>query len=283
MEGDLSELYTTLNYLGFSEVETSVYTAFLKLGGARPASVVAKKAGLKRGHTYNILSSLQEKGLVQELIKNGIRHFTCSPPDAFLSIVEHRQKELDQKKNKLLSMLPLLESLQSDLNGSPQVRFYQGMEGIKEIFEDKLRTGEDIFGVMDIRCSYSITNKKLIQQDWHSNFIERRAEMGLWYYGIIPRSGLADEAVYVQPNLKREIRVIDELELPAEINVYGNKVSIISTHREAVGVVIESQAVADTLKCLHQRVWPFLSPYPNTREKNTSDDGNAPEQFAAAA
>ena len=127
-----------LSEFGLTQPEVNVYKAGLELG-SRPASIIAQRAGFKRGHTYNVLSLLQQKGIAQEFVKNSVKHFTFSPPEVLVAMLENQQQELAAKKERLLKVLPELEKLRSQIASDPKVKFYQGVEGVKEIFEDMIR------------------------------------------------------------------------------------------------------------------------------------------------
>ena len=255
---------SVLNELGLNNFEILVYKTLLSLG-SRPASMVAQKAGLKRGHTYNVLQTLMEKGIVQEFVKNRVRHFTCSHPQAFLSMLQRRQEKIVQQRQKLLEVLPHLEQLRSPLVAAPRVRFFQGLEGIKEIFEDMIRVpNESIYGVSDIEYSWTFIDGK--EREWMNDFIQRRAERNIWWYGIMNKSEATEYALRTRRWLKREVKLVEGLDLRVEIDVYGSKVSITSTYQETVGVLIESKPIADTLRSIHQSIWPLLPEYPRPQD-----------------
>ena len=127
-----------LKGIGLSDAETAVYMALLSLG-PQPASVAAKKSGLKRAHTYNVLEDLIRSGIVQEFTKSGIKYFTCLPPQVLVTILEQREQELDARKKKLLEVLPDLEHIRNPAILQPKVRFFSGIDGIKQIYEDTIR------------------------------------------------------------------------------------------------------------------------------------------------
>jgi len=134
---------------GLLEPEMKVYLALLSLG-PQPASVIAKKSGLKRGHTYNVLADLLHKGLVQEFTKGSVKYFTCLPPAVLITMLEQRQGEMEQKKKKLMEVLPDLEHIRNPSILQPKVRFFSGIEGIKQIYEDTLRhANQDLLAVGD--------------------------------------------------------------------------------------------------------------------------------------
>jgi len=248
-----------LSSVGLSEPEVAVYLASLELG-SRPASIIAQRARLKRGQTYNVLTTLLEKGVVQEFVKNSVRHFTCGTPESLLSLLENRERELKQNKERLSEILPELEKIRSPLNGKPKVRFFQGIEGVKEVFEDMLREEtEAIYGLSDFDYSCTVPDAEL--DNWVKDFVKRRTEKGIKYYGIFKRCAAADSVLSHRPDTLREIRVIDSMDIPAEFFIYNGKVAIISTNGEKISLIIESAAISTALKNLYTLAWAILPPY----------------------
>lgn len=259
-----SDVTNALCAFGLSEVEVSVYQAALSLG-ARPASVIAQRAGLKRGHTYNVLRSLMEKGIVQEYVKNSVRHFTCSAPKSLLSMVELRESELAKQRDQLQRIIPELEKLRNPLSAEPKVKFFRGLEGIKEIYEEMLRVpNQEIYAVVD--AQYSWTNYGGEPEEWLKSFIRRRADRNIWWRGIVNRSEASDRAVQNRSAIKREVRSIEGLDLRVEISIFGSKVALLSTAEDMVGVLIEHEGIAETARSLHQTVWKFLPAYDSAGE-----------------
>ena len=87
-------LKTLLQKIGLSEKDSEVYLACLELG-TQPASVIARKAGLKRPTTYLILEELLKKGLVSEYTGSNVKFFTAVSPDYLLNYIEKQRREFD--------------------------------------------------------------------------------------------------------------------------------------------------------------------------------------------
>ncbi len=253
------DILSALSNVGLKEEEALIYKTVLSLG-SRPASIIAQRAGLKRAHTYNVLSSLIEKGIVQEFIKNSVKHFACSRPASLLSIVEEREAQLRLQKAQLERMIPELERLQNASAARTHVRFFQGVEGIKQIFEDMLQfPGENIYGLTDVATS--MTFARAAESQWIERFIRRRAELDIWWLGIVNLSPESEKALRTRLWLKRRVKTVRDLDLPVEINIYGPRVAITSTHTEILGFVVENENLARTLRSIHETVWELLPEY----------------------
>ena len=251
-----SEISDVLGEFGLSTVEASVYQAALALG-SRPASAIAQKAGLKRGHGYNVLQSLMDKGLVQEFVKNGVKHFTCSPPSSLFTIVRNREDELKRAKARIIEIIPDLEKIRSPLSSQPKVRLYPGLEGVKEIYEDMLRVpNTEIRAMIDIETSWS----SVLSQgaEFAAQFVERRHEQNIYWYGIVAEIPALDEILSRRPSNLRKCKIAQGLQFPAEISIYGSKVAYISARDEFVGVVVDNEAIAISMRNLFHFLWDTL-------------------------
>ncbi len=256
MKSTSPELERALQEYGLSEAEVRVYLAGLAVG-ARPASIIAEKAELKRGHTYNMLTSLMEKGLVQEFEKNGTRHFTCSSPATFVANLEDRARHLSTLTDLVRVVLPELDNIKNPRGSSPKVRFFQGNEGIKGVLEKVLHTEEKIiYGVFDLDHNWTMADGKIYE--WVERFLKRRVEKEIWYYGIVNRVDPDDYMVREQKSQLRKLKVAEGIQIPAEIMIAGERVVFISAAHEKIGIVVESPDIAQTLCSIHRSLWNFL-------------------------
>lgn len=266
-------LTDTLAQLGLNEQETQVYQVALALG-SRPASVIAQKSGLKRGHTYNVLQRLMDKGLVQEFVKANVRHFVCSPPQALLSIARAREEELQRTKERLEEIIPELEKIRSPLLSQPKVRFFPGVEGMKEVYEDMLRTSSPvIYGFLDFDFSWSSLTP--YGREFAQNFVRRREESGIEWKGLVVKTRSLHSTLDERPAKHRSMRVVTGVQFPAEIQVYGPKVAFFSTKDEYIGVVIENEPIAETLREIFDYMWKFTSDELPVPEKDAKDSHDA--------
>lgn len=254
------EISQILQDFGLTLPETTVYLASLELG-PQPASVIAKKAGLKRGHTYNMLALLIQKGMVQEFTKDKVRYFSSRPPSTLLSMVSHREEGLQRLKQGLLTIIPNLEKIFNPLLVQPKVRFFQGIPGIKEIYEDTIRiAGTPIYALGDFDFFFPEQKNKELN-DWIWKYANRRAKKNIWYFGIMNKSKMSDQAFRSRREQKRKLKMLSGIYLPVEVNIYGNKVAIMSTHRDMVGLIIEDAPIAETFRNFHRGIWKFLPEY----------------------
>ncbi|MBP9718313.1 hypothetical protein KBD59_03385 [Candidatus Gracilibacteria bacterium] len=249
-----------LQKIGLTDKDAEVYLACLELG-TQPASVIAKKASLKRPTTYLILEGLLKRGLVSEYNGANVKYFTAVSPDYLVNYVEKQKRELSQHQHELEQYLPQLHSLANPYTISPKVRFYEGVEGIERVMDDTLKSSTKIM------C-YSSTDSWFSRQDTR-DYITQYGRKRVHQYKIPMR------AMYLDTELSRKYHEMDYprgadgttlsewrwfdksvTELNNEINIYDNKVAIVTISRtELIGIIIESKEIANTHRAIFEEAW----------------------------
>ena len=79
--------------------------------------------------------------------------------------------------------------------------------------------------------------------------------------GIVNKSATSDLAYRRRIKQKRKMKMLQDVGLSVEMNIYGDKVAIVSSSRDMVGIIIEDAPIAETLRNFHQTVWGKLPDY----------------------
>jgi len=121
-----------LRKLGLSEKEVRVYLAGLELG---PSSVqkIAKKAKITRPTTYEIIKTLEEKGLFTETKQKKKRLFVAQSPERILGVMRIQKREIEEKEREFIRVIAALESKYSKEKEGAEV--FKGREGLKALEE----------------------------------------------------------------------------------------------------------------------------------------------------
>jgi len=154
----MPEVTSTLEDLGLSEKEVSVYLALLQLG-EETASRVSEIANLNRVTTYALLKSLQEKGFCSILNKNNVQYFKPTKPEHILGLLE-------EKKNKVKVILPLLKEKERIVSEKPEVGLFEGKKGIVALFDIILKNAEKTKNIFAYG-NFTITEKIIEYESLH--------------------------------------------------------------------------------------------------------------------
>ena len=264
-------LKTVLQKIGLTEKDAEVYLACLELG-TQPASVIAKKASLKRPTTYLILEALVKKGLVSEYVGSNVKYFTAVSPEYLLNFVEKKRRELNSHQRELEQLLPQFQNLTNPYSLSPKVRFYDGIEGIERVMNDTFTTNEPIrcFTHVDAWFSNQATKDYILWYGKHRTQEKGMDERAIAIDTPTARKYLEEDYPDIEGKqhsffrwLPKDIQVFQN-----EINIYDNKMSIVCiTPKELLAVLIESEGIASTQKSIFEVAWRTALPGKRELEK----------------
>lgn len=234
--------------IGFEEKEARIYLSLLELGSASILAI-AKASGVNRASIYYIIDKMKQKGIVSHVEKTGGDVYMPISPEILLAQGKKHLRDFE-------AIVPELHGMINRTGQRPRVRFYEGLEAVKKLYEDTLNARGEILnyansqGVRDYWPEYDI------------EYVAQRVAAGLHLRGIAPDDETGRRVHADDRKCLRQIRLIDrkKLNFTNEINIYNNKISMISFGQQIFGVIIESQAMADTQRSIFEMAWQFASP-----------------------
>lgn len=237
-----ANLTAILQNLGLNGKEAKVYLACLELGSAT-VQEVAEKAGIKRTSVYNFLEDIKVRGFVTQVKQDKKIFLIAEDPYTLL-------KKVDEQKKKLKEALPEFLSIYNLPGKKPKVRFYQGVDGLKKVYENTLKEGNPIYLISDYEKMF-----ETIEPDWMWEYAKRRTKKGIMVYSIAREGIKAQEVKTKDSEQLRETRFVKDVNFETEINIYGNKVALLSFRRPYTGVIIEDRAIVLTLQSMWKIIW----------------------------
>lgn len=172
----MNELAEKLEKIGLTEREARVYIAALGLGPTG-ALQLSRRTGINRPMVYHALESLKKRGLIETELHGLKQKFAPASPDQFDAIIRDHKRTFE-------SALPELLALYKLKGERSQIKYYEGIGGLKTVFEQILRevkTGDPYY-VMDDQSNWGE------HLPWLEGFIERRARKQLDFRIIFPDS-----------------------------------------------------------------------------------------------
>lgn len=248
MKHDKSIFKLRLQELGFTEKETDIYISLLELGKGS-VTEISRKAGINRTTGYDILSSLASKGVVSISGKEPKQEYIAESPTSISTYLKRQADELNENIKKSESIISELTTLHA-VNNRPKIRFYEGTEGLRHVYEDTLTSSGLILAYATIDDMY----KNI--PGLFPEYFKRRAARNIFAKAIVPRTPMGIERKSRDPYEMREIALIpaDEYYFSPEINIYDNKI-MIASWKEKLGIIIESSEIADAMKKIHALAW----------------------------
>jgi len=245
-----------LEKIGLSPKEIKVYLVSLRLG-SQPASVIAKHAEISRPTIYDVFEGLIKKGLASKTTKGVVTYFQILDPDNLLNYLDRDKNEyarkIEKQKKEIEKVLPALKSLENPLSTKPKVQFFEGEKGMREAYEDTLKSTETI------RAYANVEEMHKGLPNFFPEYYKRRTDEGINIRCISPDNELSIER---QSHDKEEARVMklipkEMYDFSPELNIYDDKV-LIASWQEKMAILIQSREIADLHKKMYDLLWEKL-------------------------
>lgn len=241
------EIKAILEQFGLEGKKTDIYLASLELGSATVIEI-AKKSSIKRTTCYDILLELEKEGLISETAKGKKRLFSGEDP-------ENIYKKLREKESVFSEILPQLKSIYNIKGTKPKIRFYEGKEGLREVYNDTLKSSGEILAFVSDAVIQVLGN------DWAENYLKTRTKKGIRIRAIYPATEYFTKQFIPRDQLQlRTSKVIDQKKYPfsIEINIYGHQKVALMSAKEETGIIIEGVEIYNTMKLIFELLWDNL-------------------------
>lgn len=239
----MEDLVKQLEQLGLQEKEAGIYTAILMLGQG-DISDISRKSGVRRTTVYQYLGDLEKKRLVAKTVRGKRTEYIPEKPERIVKMLESKRKQAEK-------ILPELQSLFSRSSGRPNVRFYEGKEGMREIYREMTKTSQTLWAVF----SADAYNKVFSVRDG-DEFIANIKERGGILKDLVEDTPEGRE--YVKMDLNKGFggsKLLPEnFEITSDVLVAGDKLAMNSMTR-LVGVIVENPEIAEMQRNFIKFLW----------------------------
>lgn len=235
-----------LQEFGLSEKEARVYYASLELGNAT-ADQISKQAEVNRSTTYVQIEQLMHTGLMSTHDVGKKTFYSAESPDNLKRIFQHKIEGLQAKATALDTFVPELGRIFDSAGERPVVRYFQGKEGLITMRNEVLKSkNKEIYIAVSFDDLW-----KVFADDMEALFAwsAERAKKKISSKVLYTKTG--DD---VEPTEDNYLHRIDKDQYPFESDVYifDNKVALASLKGNVVGVIIESQPIAKTIRSIFE-------------------------------
>ena len=258
-----------LTKLGLDEKEAKIYLATLEFG---PINIqnLAKKSGVRRSTSYEIIRNLKTKGLLSEIVKGKRKLIIATSP-------EKLKRDAKEKERLINQLLPELKLLDNSGATKPRITHYEGREGLREIYMIALEA-------KDKRADWISPIQSVVEtvgEDFLEKYVETKQKMGYWIRSLHITSRQVSTYKYLRPDtFEKTLRKVrfspTEIDIPNTMAIWDDKVAIMSTKREGFGFIIESKDYAISMKALYELLWNISKPWHEMdfEDRTTKEDNN---------
>ena len=196
-----------------------------------------------------MLDSLKQKGLIKVNIQGWKTLFEAENPEKLESIV-------DQMRNEVRRTLPEFASVYNLHSSGAFIRYYEGLEGVKQVYENLLRDirpHEDYLIIGEMR--------QWINQDpdFFNDFMRRRAKLDIKIRVLMQDSEQAREQKKIERNLNWRIKIMPPgFSLATNMVIIPRRVVINQLKPPILAMVIENDSVIQMNRELFEIIWKSI-------------------------
>lgn len=256
---------TILRKAGLTESQAKGYLALIEQGALTPAEL-AEKTDESRTNGYMICEKLEALGLATK--KEGKKAlYTAAHPSALEALAEKRRKAITRNELEVKQGISPLIDLFYKFREEPGARTLQGLDGIKEVFADVLRTGQDVYFIR------TIADIQTLPDSFFAQHREERSQKGIKTYALTPLSKAGKTAsasgIDEQYHFHRTFFPAEQYTAPVEIQVYGDKAAFIAYGETQMATIIQSPPVAEAMRQLLIMIAAGFSDYSDKVKSET--------------
>ncbi|MBI5398931.1 winged helix-turn-helix transcriptional regulator [Candidatus Woesearchaeota archaeon] len=230
-----------LRELGLTDNEVRIYLLLLKQGTMNP-SEISKKLGLHRGYIYDALERMQEKEVVNSILKDSKKYFQATSPENFIELLKLRMENFQK-------IIPDLMKIAEIKKEEVKVELHKGKRVYRTLLKDmilSLKKNEEAY-LIGIDEEVLITEVEPIYLKQYLNTIKSKNIKEK----ILIKKG---RKKFRSPNL--QYKELDEKYIgkTAQI-IYNNKIAIFILGTPYYLIIIEDREVAETYKKQFNLLW----------------------------
>ena len=191
---------------------------------------------------------LKKKGVISSYKKYDVQYYHTDSTKDLLFYLENEARQNEIKLDFLKANIEKLEVLRIFKDYKPNVEFFEGLEGVKKVYEKTLSASENIYAFFG-KDFYTDELRHFIIEDYLPKRLKKQISIK-----ALMQSNLFEESDLLQLRERKYIETLGELEV--EINIFDEKIAFISYSDERyIGVTIEDKKIASALKTIHKLLW----------------------------
>lgn len=258
----MKHLESLLTEIGLTDTESKVYLTGLAYESVG-VQELSTKTQIKRPTIYHAMSTLVAKGLVSERRIGAKTRFAMCPPARLKDYIEEQERMLEDKKDRISEIIPLLEKRQG-MRGKEEVSVveYKGIEGIKMVldiaFYAKSKHWDIIAPVNNFLREYD--------EEYARYYLKVRKLYGitsrtLWENKMKARKLTAQEAKDRNP---RFMPMPMQNRFRTMMIIFDDKVAIFSPLEALSAILITSKETSEMFRAIFDGIWDVSEKYQKT-------------------
>lgn len=238
--------------IGLTSNQSIIYLTLLREGICSILEL-SKLTGIARGQLYEDTEKLISEGLA-ELTRKQKRKYLAVGPHKLLKIAKEKITKAQDVFEKISTHLPILESIPKQNRHKALIKYYEGIEGIKEAYSKELdacKETEVLSLVGSLEDIYEFFPENFWEK-WNKEFVLSKSKSRM----LCHKSPLAVETSTHDSTYNRETRYLEKFPLKVNMDVFGTNVLIVSYYDE-LALWIDSRVLSDSYRIMFEALWPL--------------------------
>ncbi len=256
---------TILQQLGLDTEQIIVYEYLLKNGKSK-AREITKNTPLKRGLVYKVLDELVTMKIVEKNDSEGaVSTFEALHPSALKTLAESKVREAQNAQNHLEHDLGTFISMYNLANNKPGIEFYEGLEGIKKIYNEILQNTSN----EPVRSIVKVLDKKIDKETYSviNDYIQKRIKKNILSQSIAINNPQGVELKKGDNASFRKTKLITAKKMPmdfpgGEIIIHNQKTYFLAYENHVhIALSITNNGMYQLLFALFESMWDNLEDF----------------------
>ena len=231
------DIHNKLVHIGLTKTEAKIYLMLIDITKAQ-AGVLSRKTGIHRRSIYDALDRLIKKGLVSYIMENDKRFYMATDPKRVQEIIDAQKAEVD-------NIMPILLAKFAEHKDKQETLFYRGKEGVKTVFEDQIRDGNDVYIIGASHHAKELL--KFYIPHYTNKRVKKKIKIHALYAGDKHESEVPLASIRYLPESFASL---------VSTNIYGDKCAIVLwLPHDPVAILIKQPDIAKTFKKYFQMLW----------------------------
>lgn len=237
---------------GLSSRELAVFFTIMELGRSSAAGLAQKHEDIPRTSIYDIVASLESRGLISKYEEKGQLLYQAGGIDHIIDILESKKREIDAQQQELRSLVDVFNQIKMGSAYQPRVRFYEGKAGFVAMQREVSNVRTPICGMVDMAAVARVFPSTIFQdnlRDLHVHKVPKR--------DLVVKNHQGETYLKTTPpsDFRKAKWLPKEVQFQTDTLIWEGHVAMFDYSGEPSGVIIDNPAIYKTFLAWFEMMW----------------------------
>ncbi len=259
-------LHETLLKTGMEPTTAEIYLTLVE-NGEMTVPRLLEKVPLSRATVYEALPTLLAEGFVEYRKEGRVAYYKPNHPTKLFTLMEEKKREVSLLEGEFKNMVQSLAGIYNLGINKPGVKYYEGLDGIKDALFTSLEAKNCIYTFMTIDPILEFAG------DLNTEYVKKRKEKN-----IVKKMLVVETPKALERYAKNDITSTDVKFLPKDFSPFKTNIQIFDnsilfftlTEKEQIGFEIMNPEIAGMFKNIFEFIWNAGIAPSNIKPNSTS-------------